>query len=298
MAVVAAASGGVSNALRVRRAVTRAGKALTFDEGLEQHERMGILRLPVAAYLPSDTPENMTGQVRHLHPGHDEEAHVVRHQRQGTFSPRWVPADKALSGGHLPCRSAEEQAREHPTLTVVHEVMQILSHGPAIAEVVVALDQGTKELTFLARVRQRVAQRYQRAQRRAYRRLLNTERPHGAMAKRVVGRTHRRGQGNEPFGIELAQQRPRGHVLGLSVRRDPIPPLAKRLGQLGAMPTRMRRDQRTHEPDVIVAERAPLDDSVRCHGEQRYSMQLCESRPQNRSCSSCPRLLRNYSQSY
>ena len=83
------------------------------------------------------------------------------------------------------------------------------------------------------------------------------------MAKRVVGRTHRRGQGNEPFGIELAQQRPRGHVLGLSVRRDPIPPLAKRLGQLGAMPTRMRRDQRTHEPDVIVAERAPLDDSVR-----------------------------------
>ena len=57
--------------------VTRAGEAIPLDKRLHSFEAVTLFVPPVRADPPQDQAQNVTGQARHLHPGHHQESCIV-----------------------------------------------------------------------------------------------------------------------------------------------------------------------------------------------------------------------------
>ena len=77
---------GLPQANPIGGAVAGAGKALPIHEGFQQPDRLPIFGLPVLTEAPADLAQNMTGQMRHPHPGKDEKTRVVQDLVPGLFT--------------------------------------------------------------------------------------------------------------------------------------------------------------------------------------------------------------------
>src|SRR5436190_24172505 len=61
----------------IGRPIASAAKTFRVHETLQQVNRMMIKFLPVGAQAPGDPSQQMTGQMRHLHPRHNEITSIV-----------------------------------------------------------------------------------------------------------------------------------------------------------------------------------------------------------------------------
>ena len=80
----------------------RRPKAVRLDEGLQEMNRMPVLILPVRAQAPGNPAQDMAGQMRHSHPGQDEETGVVGQSWQMASARLRGPANEGGAGLALP----------------------------------------------------------------------------------------------------------------------------------------------------------------------------------------------------
>lgn len=111
---------------------------------------MAILGQPIGLDTPRDAGEQMTGQVRNVHPGQDEEARVVRHQRQIARACRCQPTDPGIARAAFSRCRAEQQAGHRAPVAAVNEVRHVLAHGVAQAQFVVGGEHTTKPPVLVA----------------------------------------------------------------------------------------------------------------------------------------------------
>ncbi len=78
--VILAASRRLPQNLPVGGAVAGAAKALRIDEGLHEVERVRVHALPLGRQRSGHAPQDVRGQMRHPHPGQDQEPRVVGQQ--------------------------------------------------------------------------------------------------------------------------------------------------------------------------------------------------------------------------
>jgi hypothetical protein len=86
----------------------RRPKAVRLDEGLQEMNRMPVLILPVRAQAPGNPAQDMAGQMRHSHPGQDEETGVVGQSRQMASARLRGPANEGVAGLALPGGRAKQ----------------------------------------------------------------------------------------------------------------------------------------------------------------------------------------------
>jgi len=152
VSVVACAASRLADPAPVGRFVAGAAEAFGINESLQQVHGRGILHGPILRQLTSDQPEQVTGQMRHAHPGRNEKAHVVENLVQVGFACGVVPSDKCVACGHRPCRRAKEQAADGALMTINGQVADGLAHAGAETEVVVRAEQGLPQIACIGAV--------------------------------------------------------------------------------------------------------------------------------------------------
>ena len=83
--------------------------------------------------------------MRHPHPGQNQEATLVGHQMQILTTDLDGPADKAIAATNMAGRRAIDHTGHRP-LPGKDQILQVLSHGLAIPQIVILLDQTVAEL--------------------------------------------------------------------------------------------------------------------------------------------------------
>src|ERR1019366_6929032 len=120
------------------------------DEGFQQINRMTILILPVMAQAPGDPAQDMAGQMRHSHPGQDEETAVVGQSRQMAATRCRGPADEGVAGLALPGGRAKQETGYRTTVALAHQVFEILTDTVALAQVMITLKQELEQPSLRA----------------------------------------------------------------------------------------------------------------------------------------------------
>ena len=125
-----------SHPLPVGRTINRAPKTLLFDKGLQQHDRMPIFGSASPGRSgPATRPKIQLPKCRHLDPRQNQKTRVVGYQRQVLLPLLGGPADKPVPVLTLPGRRPENQASQGTLLPIPHDVLQVLSHRPAKAQI-------------------------------------------------------------------------------------------------------------------------------------------------------------------
>src|ERR1039458_6874600 len=107
----------------------------------------------------------MAGQMRHSHPGQDEETGVVGQSRQMAATRFPGPADEGVAGLALPGGRAKQETGHRTTVALAHQVFEILTDTVAMAQVMIALKQELEQPSLrAAEGRRRYAHGAQRLQ--------------------------------------------------------------------------------------------------------------------------------------
>jgi hypothetical protein len=118
-----------------------AGKAVGFDEGLHQADRVAIAVLPILGQAPGGQGQEVRGQMGHPHPGQDQKTLLVGHPSQTLTSLRGRPANKLVPRRHFPGRRAKDHHRQLSPLGVAGQVLHILANGAVETPVVILRQQ-------------------------------------------------------------------------------------------------------------------------------------------------------------
>src|SRR6266705_799935 len=213
----------------------------------------------------------MTGQMRHPHPGRDQETSIVGDQMKALAAGSGVPADILVPVGTLPSRRAEEHASQRLSVAVAHQILQVLAHWAAVTQIVMPMKQVFKKG---ARVDQPAhfgdVQREQCAQLLQHWRLRNRhlERWHSLVTHAVGGNLSAWRQGNPAPLLQFEQQRPSGHVFELAGRVAPVPERGQMLAQATATPLWMPRQYLANLLQIGGANLPPLNETWFIHQPQ------------------------------
>ena len=79
ISILATTPGCLSNQLPIGGPITGASKAVAFDKGLYQVERMPVFMLPIHTDSLQDDGQQMARQMRSFDPGQDEKTSIVRY---------------------------------------------------------------------------------------------------------------------------------------------------------------------------------------------------------------------------
>lgn len=270
VAILAGASGGGAQGDPIGRAVTGAGEAVPLDEGFQRHDRMGVFGLPVAGDAAGHQPQNMTGQMRDAHAGQEEEAGVVGDplQAAGTLGRR--PTDPGIAGGDFPAGGAKEQTSQRPSVVGAHQVFEVLAHGGAQPQIMMAGHQGREQaLIRMPRAEALDLQRLHRFQVRGER-CRRGQRPRqlrpGTLAPAMGGGALAAGgQSDQPALMQFEHQGAGGHVLELAGVVLPVPRLAEPLGELAAAGLWMGGDQGPQLRQIFGTQPPTLDHQFIAH---------------------------------
>ena len=117
----------------VGRPIATAPEPLGIHETFQQADGMLIQALPVLADAPGDAPQQMTGQVRHEHPGHDEVSTVIRDEVKALTvvllgRAHELVAQVELPGGRTPSQAGDGTGPGANQLTVGGELNKLASN--------------------------------------------------------------------------------------------------------------------------------------------------------------------------
>lgn len=135
------ATGSLAHHLPISCPVASAGEAARINKRLQQKNGVPVFLLPIGGELPGDAPQQMTGQVGHARPRQNQQARVVGEIIQAALPSRRLPTDVLIARPALPGRRAKQHAGQRTARPVPHQVMQILAHATAVAQVVMPIEQ-------------------------------------------------------------------------------------------------------------------------------------------------------------
>jgi hypothetical protein len=207
----------------VRGAVARAAEAVGVDEGFGEEDLVAVHAPPLFGQHPHHPAEQMRGQVRHLHPGQDQEAGVVGDEPEVLPTRLGRPAEVAVARPEMPRRRTPREER-HRALAGIHDELQVLTDRLRVAQVVVLLEQPVELRLFLRATHLPELERPEIAQARAQRRAVHLYRlrPH-ASGQRVGRGPLRRRQRDVPRPMEGKHQAAADHVPRHTIRLHPAP---------------------------------------------------------------------------
>ena len=130
---------GVPDMEPVRGFVADALETGSLHKGLHQVDGMAVFLDPVLLKTSHNPAQEMAGQMRHPHPGQDEEASIVGHQGEVGGSGGWLPADKGVTRGGFPGGGPEEEAGQILTGVILHQVLEVFPDRSSESEVVVVI---------------------------------------------------------------------------------------------------------------------------------------------------------------
>jgi len=276
VAVLPAATFCLASADPVGGAVAGALEAGAVHEGFDQVDGMAVLGLPIVCEAAGQAGEEVGGQVGDADPGEDEEPDVVGDPRKALGSRGVVPADELVAGVHPPGGGAEEGAAEGVALAVVDEVGQVLAHGSAQAEIVMANEVVGQDLV----ARLLWGERFDYQGEQFPQRLPDGFRlgPGQLWLRRsdqVLGRRAAAfGQTDEAALLELDQEARSREVLQPPGGRPPVPGFGKGQGDLVSAPVGMVGDELTDERHIFVADEAALNATYGVHTSLFYNTEI------------------------
>lgn len=120
----------------VRGLVADALEAVSLHKGLHHVDGMAVLIDPVLPDTPHDPAKDMAGQMRHTHPGQDEEACIIGHEVDVVFSCCRLPPNKGVARSDCPGGGTEEEAGNRVTGAILHQILDIFTDRSVEPEVV------------------------------------------------------------------------------------------------------------------------------------------------------------------
>src|SRR5690606_15676518 len=103
-------------------------------------DRVRVELLPATTELRAHSPEQVRSQMRHAHPGQDQEPRLVRDEANVSLPRLARPANVLVSGLEVARCARPEEARDRPA-PCSHQILEVLADRLPIAEVVVLLDE-------------------------------------------------------------------------------------------------------------------------------------------------------------
>ena len=119
--------------------VADALEAVSLHKGLHQVDGMAVVLDPVLPETAHDPAKDMAGQMRHPHPGQDEEAGIIGHEGEVGGSGGRLPANKGVTRSGGPGGRTEEEAGQMVTGTILHQVLQMFPDRSGKPEVVMVV---------------------------------------------------------------------------------------------------------------------------------------------------------------
>ena len=240
---------------------------------------MAVLLLPIAAQAPDDGAQDVAGQMRHPHPGQDQETRVVGHPREALPTLLGSPADERVAGLALPGGRTKHQTGHRSTLAFTHQVAQVFTDAVALAQVVMALQQEPQQPGVRSAGTHRFDAQGSQGRQFGVERTLVQRRRRGLTVALAVDRGPlSRRQPDQPPGLELEQQRAARHVLEPSRRVAPPPQSTQFTGELRAMPGRMHPQQAPDLKQILIAELTAWNENEVRHRPVVYTGVGCELR--------------------
>jgi hypothetical protein len=130
---------GLTNMEPVRGFVADALEAISLNKGLHQVHGMAVFLEPVLLKTAHDSAKDMAGQMRHPHPGQDEEAGIVSYAVEIGGSCGRLPSDKGVTRGGFPCGGTEEETGQILTGVILHQVLEMFTDRSIEPEVVMVV---------------------------------------------------------------------------------------------------------------------------------------------------------------
>jgi hypothetical protein len=124
------AAGG-TNGYPVGGFVAGAGETLGVNKRFQQGERVAVAKNPVSGNTSRNESENMGSEMRHTHPGENQETGVVRDEREVLLPKSGGPADGAVAGLQFPHGRPPSESGQHTSVSGVDKVFDSLSHEGA-----------------------------------------------------------------------------------------------------------------------------------------------------------------------
>ena len=133
-----------TNQLPVGRAITRSAKTRSVHEGFQQVDGMRVEPLPVLRNKLRHASQNVRSEMIHSHPRQNQKARIVG-QQVHVAPPRFItPAQKSVSHFQVArCTLPGQASNRLPA--GFHQILQVLTHGLFIAEVVILLQQAVEQ---------------------------------------------------------------------------------------------------------------------------------------------------------
>src|SRR6267143_5281243 len=228
---------------------------------------MPVLLLPIERQTRRDSPQQMTGQMRHAHPRQDEQTGVVGEQAQMAAA-RWAtPADPPVPGGGLPGSRAKEQTGQRSAVRGLGQVFQALAYAVAVSQIMVSLQEPLEEPGLRSACGQRLdSNRLEQLQRTFQGTLVVIDGRAWAIAQTVHRSRLARGQLDLALGLQLEQQAASGHVLEPADAVPPVPGRTQLTRESRPIRIRMGLQPVSNQRDILGADRPPLYDQLSVHG--------------------------------
>ncbi len=273
MTVLSGPALGVPDMEPVRGFVADALEAVLLNKGLHQVHGMAVFLDPVLSETPHDPAQEMAGQMRHPHPGQDEEAGIIGHEGEVGGSCVRLPADQGVARGGFPCGGTEEETGQILTGAISNQVLEMFTDRSGESEVMMVVQVISQATGFggmggwnmNGQGRQGVERRGER--RGVGRQKILWERGEEAAS---TGDTNR-WQSQKPALFEFVDQAAGGKGFQLPSMGLPAPVPANMLSELMTAPVRVLGNQIV-QPGKIRWEDVPTLTSNRFIHDPDYAM--------------------------
>ncbi len=130
-------------------------EAVLLNEGLQQEDGVIVLLYPVPAQPSGYMSQKVAGQMGNVDPRQYQKPTVAGNKGEVFCSCFAVPADEIIAGGRFPCGGAEQKTRQRSLSIVERQVLNVLSYGAPIVEIVILGEQMPEKLRETATGRYR-----------------------------------------------------------------------------------------------------------------------------------------------
>ena len=233
------------------------------------------MRLPIARHPARHSPQNVAGQLRHADPGQDQKPAVVDDLSQMGLPLTGCPTNEGIARLGLPSGGAKQDTGQITTLTILHQIAEVLPHRAAVRQIMVPrqirIEPGRLRLTGIEHLPlqwPQLGQGLRHLDRRGGRQSRQPGRKTWTMAA-LTG-----WQPNPTASFELVKKRARGHILDLAGGIVPLPPSAQFQSQTTAAPLRLPGDQTTHLNENLGRDAAALNDGHTNHAFKATARQI------------------------
>ena len=226
---------------------------------------MLIDAFPIGREPLRHVPEQVRGQVRHLHPRQDQKARIGGEEAQVRRRASALQPMKRSRSPSAPRGRSPREAR-HRAVAGDDEILQVLADRLLVAEIVMLREQAVEE-AFVRRAADLMeAERAQRPERRLDGTRVDQDRRRAcARSPGLPGGPLRGREVNMAGAMQPQEQAAADRIAGRPIRLPPLPGLAQREGQRAPAEARRRGEPRPNRGEIVRRDHAATIRERRLH---------------------------------